>query len=138
VPNPGRKLPQGPADPDPAGDPPVEPTSKEVADEICRDILAIHLESYGRGAERAHAHILDDTVIVILDGLQLMPNEEFLIDNGREDAVVSVREQFQNAIGSTFTAAVERSTGRRVIAFTSHIQLEEPRFSIEIFRLQPD
>jgi hypothetical protein len=32
---------------------------------------------------------------------------------------------------------VERATGRQVIGFASHIQLEEPRFMAEIFRLEP-
>ena len=31
-----------------------------------------------------------------------MPNEEFLIENGHQEAVASVRDQFQSAIGSTF------------------------------------
>jgi hypothetical protein len=51
--------------------------------------------------------------------------------------VRELREQFQQAIGSTFSAAVERATGRRVIGFASHAQLDEPRFSVEIFRLEP-
>lgn len=54
-------------------------------------------------------HVLDDTVVVLL----------------------------QKAIEPTFRAAVERATGRRVIGFASHIQLEEPRFMAEIFRLEP-
>jgi hypothetical protein len=76
-------------------------------------------------------------VIVLLDGLELLPNEEFLISQGHEEVVVSVRVQFQNAIGPTFRAAVERATGRRVIGFASHVQVEEPRFMAEIFRLEP-
>ena len=40
------------------------------------------------------------------------------------------------AIPPTFHAAVERATGRRVIGFASHVQLEEPRFMAEIFRLE--
>jgi uncharacterized protein YbcI len=74
---------------------------------------------------------------VILDEIELLPNEEFLIDNGHEDAVASVRDQFQSAIASTFKAAVERSTGRRVVGFASHVSLVEPRFAVEIFRLEP-
>ena len=30
---------------------------------------------------------------------------------------------------------MERATGRRVIGFASHVQVEEPRFMAEIFRL---
>jgi uncharacterized protein YbcI len=108
-----------------------------VADAVCRDVLAIQRDSYGRGAENAKAHVLDDTVIVILEGLELLPNEEFMIGRGQATAVRELREHFQQAIGSTFSAAVERATGRRVIGFASHVQLDEPRFAVEIFRLEP-
>jgi uncharacterized protein YbcI len=127
----------GPADPDPQTEEATVPDDREVADSICRDILAIQRDSYGRGAEDVTAHVLGDTVIVILDGLELLPNEEFMIGRGQADAVRELREQFQQAIGSTFSAAVERATGRRVIGFASHAQLDEPRFSVEIFRLEP-
>jgi uncharacterized protein YbcI len=130
----GRGQP-GPDDPGPP-DEVARPTSAEVADAICRDILAIHLDSYGRAAGKAQAHVLDDTVIVVLDELELLPNEEFLIEKGRHDAVVNLRSAYQKAIESTFRAAVERATGRRVVGFASHIQLEEQWFAVEIFRLE--
>ena len=132
---PGRQ--QGPADPDPQRGEVAGPSAEQVADEICRDLLAIHRDSYGRSAGNAEAHILHDTVIVILDELELLPNEEFLIAQGQEEAVGSVRTQYQKAIEPTFRAAVERATGRRVIGFASHFQIEEPRFMAEIFRLEP-
>jgi uncharacterized protein YbcI len=132
---PGRQ--QGPADPDPQRGEVAGPTTQEIADEICRDILAIHRDCYGRAAADAHAYVLDDTVIVLLDGLELLPNEEFLIGEGHQETVTTVRTQFQKAIESTFSAAVERATGRRVIGFASHVQIEEPRFMTEIFRLEP-
>jgi uncharacterized protein YbcI len=128
---------QGPADPDPPPGEVAEPTAEEIADEICRDLQAIHIGAYGRAAASAQAHLLDDTVIVLLDGLELLPNEEFLISQGHDELVASVRTQFQQAIGPTFRAAVERATGRRVIGFASHVQVEEPRFMAEIFRLEP-
>jgi uncharacterized protein YbcI len=127
---------RGRADPEPLLDEAVTPSAEAVASAVCRDILAIQLDSYGRGAENATAHVLDDTVIVILDGLELLPNEEFMIEQGQAQAVRELREQFQQAIGPTFRAAVERATGRRVIGFASHAQLDEPRFAVEIFRLE--
>lgn len=129
---------QGPADPDPQREEVVGPSPQQVTDEICRDLLAIHRDSYGRSAETAQAHWLGDTVVVILDGLELLPNEEFLLEHGHEQAIVNVRSQFQKAIEATFRAAVERATGRRVIGFASHTALEEPMFAVEIFRLEPE
>jgi len=115
----------------------IQPTDEQVSAQISRELLAIHHESYGRSAERARAYVLDDTVIVLIDGLELLPNEEFLISSGNQDAVFNLRTQCQEAIGPTLRAAVERATGRRVIGFASHISLEGPRFSAEIFRLEP-
>jgi uncharacterized protein YbcI len=112
-------------------------SAEEIADEICRDLMAIHRDSYGRTAEDAKAFVLDDTVIVLLNGLELAPNEEFLVSEGHEEAVANLRHQFQKAIEPTFRAAIERATGRQVIGFASHVQLEEPRFAAEIFRLEP-
>ena len=128
--------PPGPLDPSPERDQARRPTDREVADEICRDLMEIHRESYGRTAARAQAHVLEDTVIVLIDGLQLLPNEVFLIDSGHGDVVHRIRSEYQKAIETTFRAAVERATGRRVIGFSSHVQLEEPRFMAEIFRLE--
>lgn len=76
-------------------------------------------------------------MIVLIDGLQLLPNEVFLIENGHAGVVDRVRSDYQKAIEPTFRAAVERATGRRVIGFSSHVQVEEPRFMAEIFRLEP-
>jgi uncharacterized protein YbcI len=129
--------PPGPLDPSPEPGGVSAPTHQQVADEICRDMMEIHRQSYGRPAASAQAHFLADTVIVLLDGLQLLPNEEFLIDNGHWEAVDNVRTQYQKAIEPTFRAAVERATGRRVIGFSSHVQIQEPRFMTEIFRLEP-
>ena len=113
------------------------PSAREVSDSIAEGLLRIHHESYGRGAERAASQMLDDTLIVLLDGIELLPNEEFLVSQGREESVKHVRSEYQKAIEPTFRAAVERATGRRVTGFASLVQLDEPRFVVEIFRLEP-
>jgi uncharacterized protein YbcI len=113
------------------------PTQEQVTAGIANALLEIHRESYGRSAERAISEVIDDTLVVLLDGLELLPNEEFLVSQGRADAVAELRTRFQKAIEPTFRAAVERATGRRVIAFASHVSLDEPPFAVEIFRLEP-
>lgn len=42
-----------------------------VEQEIARQLLAIHEDSYGASAERVRVVICEDTVFVILDGLEL-------------------------------------------------------------------
>jgi uncharacterized protein YbcI len=112
------------------------PTQQEVRDEIAREILRIYEESYGTGAANAEALVSESWVIVVLDGLQLLPNEKFLVDAGKQDTVLQVRTQYQHAIRSSFSAAIERATGRTVVGFASTTSLEEPRFMAEVFRLE--
>ena len=113
---------------------PAEMTSLEEG--LAEELRRIHIESYGKGAGTARVHYLEDTVITLLDDLELLPNEEFLIGAGKGDAVIEVRSRYQQAIETTFRAAVERATGRRVISFVSATQLA-PNWAIEIFRLAP-
>ena len=108
----------------------------EIERDLGAELLRIHEESYGRGARSARVHYLQDTVICLLDDLELLPNEMFLIQEGHGDGVVEVRGRYQQAIEATFRAAVERATGRRVISFVSVTKLD-PNFSAEIFRLAP-
>ena len=49
---------------------------------------------------------------------------------------MEVRTRYQHAIRSSFSAAVERATGRTVVGFASTTSLEEPRFMAEVFRLE--
>jgi uncharacterized protein YbcI len=129
-------APPGPEDPGDPGDAREPPTRLEVREEIAREILRIHEESYGKGAGQAHALVMEDWVTVILDDLELLPNEEFLVGKGRHEVVIQVRSQYQLAIRSSFEAAIERATGRRVEGFASATSLEdEPRFVAEIFKL---
>jgi uncharacterized protein YbcI len=127
---------EGPEDPSGPEEKRGPPTEVEVRDEIAREILRIHEESYGNGAENAYTYIGEDFVVVVLDDLELMPNEKFLIENGKHDTVMQVRTQYQNAIQASFRAAIERATGRNVVGFASTTSVDEPRFVAEIFKLE--
>jgi hypothetical protein len=72
---------------------------------------------------------------VVLDDLELLPNEKFLVASGEHDAVAQVRTRYQRAIQSSFRAAIERATGREVVGYASTSSVEDPRFSAEIFKL---
>jgi uncharacterized protein YbcI len=106
----------------------------EVA--IATELLRILEESYGSGAGSARAHIHDDSVVVFIDDLKLQRSEEFLVGAGEARAVTDLRHHYQQAIETTFRAAVERATGRRVISFASITKLD-PHYAVEIFRLGP-
>jgi uncharacterized protein YbcI len=106
----------------------------EVA--IATELLAILRDSYGDGAGSAKAYVNEDSVVVFFDDLRLQRSEEFLIGAGKGQAVIDVRNHYQQGIEATFRAAVERATGRRVISFASTTKLD-PHYAVEVFRLGP-
>jgi uncharacterized protein YbcI len=114
-----------------------EPESlAEAAALISNEIAAIHRESYGESLESIETHILDDLVVCVLD-IRLLPHERTLLEHDRgDDSIRRVRKEFQESIAPTFSATVEHTTGRRVIAFLSETHLD-PSFSVEIFKLAP-
>lgn len=109
---------------------------RDVEQQLGRELLRIHEESYGKGAAKVTVLTEDDLVVCLLDDLDLLPTEEFLIENGQAAGVVEVRGRFQQAIETTFRAAVERATGRRTTSFASVTKLN-PNYVVEIFRLAP-
>jgi len=106
----------------------------EVA--IATELIQILEDSYGTGAGLAKAYVHDENVVVFFDDLKLQRSEEYLISAGEGKAVTDVRHHYQQAIETTFRAAVERATGRRVISFASITKLD-PHYAVEIFRLGP-
>ena len=109
--------------------------SAAVREEIEREILRVHEEAYGTTPNTVQVHLVDDVVLVLID-VELSTAERTLLDAGRGDAVKATRETFQEAIGPTFTAIAERATGRTVISFVSHMNVDPP-FAVELFRLKP-
>jgi len=102
--------------------------------QIATQVLQVHLDSYGTGAGNVVVHILDDVVVVVIDQLELAPSEKTLIEGGHTESVANMRASFQQAIEPTFTAIVERATGRRVTSFLSNTSIPS-LYSVEIFRL---
>ena len=111
------------------------PSAAQVREEIAREILRVHEESYGTGATAIDVQISDDSVLIVID-VELTPAERTLIDASQYEAVKASREAFQQAIAATFGAIVERATGRRVQSFLSAMSVES-LYSVEFFRLAP-
>lgn len=129
------RRPEGPEDPSAPENRREPPTQEQVHEEIGREIMRIHEESYGKGARKAVVVVQGDWVVVVLDEIELLPNEKFLLEKGKGDTVTQVRAQYQLAVQSSFSAAIERATGRTVIGFTSATSIEESRFVVETFKL---
>jgi uncharacterized protein YbcI len=114
----------------------AKPDRTDVEATIAAELMRVQRESYGAGADRIDVHLDGDTVLAVID-VELTPAERTLLGAGNADAVKTTREAFQQAIAPTFSAIVERATGRRVVGFISAMNIE-PLFAIEFFRLAPD
>ena len=118
--------------------PPPERQDQEtqLADAISVELARIHVDSYGQEPKTIKTFILDDAIVSEVE-VELLPHEQTILDNGGDPAGIRrVRGQYQAAIRPNFVAAVERTTGREVIGFTSHTHLL-PTFSVEYFKLAP-
>jgi uncharacterized protein YbcI len=102
---------------------------------ITRDLVRLHHDYYGKGPTKARSYMVNDTLISILEG-GFTTVEATLIDEGKSEAVHSMRRSFQMAMEERFRAVVERATGRNVIAYMSQIHTD-PDMAVELFVLEP-
>jgi uncharacterized protein YbcI len=106
-----------------------------VSAEISKGIVGIMRDYTGRGPTKARTTITDDLVVVVM-GETLLKAEKSLIAAGDSDTVMYTRRKFQTAMRADFTALVERSLGRRVVAFMSDNHVD-PDMAVELFVVEP-
>jgi uncharacterized protein YbcI len=104
-----------------------------VRAKLANAMVGLKKEFYGRGPEAAKAWILDEYVLVVLEG-GLTKNEETLLRAGREDVVREYRLTFQETVGQTTKSTVEQILGRQVLTYHSQIVFGPTR-AFEIFVL---
>jgi uncharacterized protein YbcI len=92
-------------------------------------------EYTGRGPTRARTYISDDLVTVVLQDTLTM-GERSLVRDGQAELVIATRKAFQRTMASQLIAAVERESGRKVLAFLSDNHID-PDVAVESFVLQP-
>jgi uncharacterized protein YbcI len=102
---------------------------------VTRGLVELHREYYGKGPTKARSYMVNDTLVSIFDG-GFTTVEQTLIADGRAQVVEDMRRGFQAAMESRFRAVVERSTGRKVIAYMSQIHTD-PDLAVELFVLEP-
>ena len=111
-------------------------TDQSVAIEVANAITKLHRNHYGRGAASARTVMGRDHIVVFLEDIYTTV-ERTLIDAGHFDTVHTTRSMFQATMRESFSEAVERITGRRVVAFMSEAH-ESPDIAAEIFVLEPE
>lgn len=99
---------------------------------ISTSIVGILREHYGRGPMRAKTYALDDIIVVVMRGSGFTPLEQTIMDSGRPDRVVEMREDFQSVMKDRYKRTIKELTGRSVTAFISQAHVD-PDITVEMF-----
>lgn len=112
-----------------------QPQGEAVTRAISAAMVALYAEVYGHDRTTASTYINDDVVVCILESI-LTHSEQALVAAGAVSEVLDGRVAFQADREDDFSAAVERLTLRRVVAFLSGNQAS-PGIACEMFFLAP-
>lgn len=111
------------------------PVGDGLTEAISAAMVTLYGEVYGHDRTTASTYINDNVVVCILEDI-LTKSEERLVAAGSASEVIEGRVAFQAAREDEFSAAVERLTRRRVVAFMSANQTL-PGIACEMFFLEP-
>lgn len=100
---------------------------------ISNEVVRLVRENTGRGPTRARTTIRDNVVVVMLEQT-LTKGEQNLARKGREEKVIEIRHEFQEAMREECVVAIGQLTGRTVLAFMSANHID-PDLGAEIFVL---
>jgi uncharacterized protein YbcI len=109
------------------------PSAGPLSLAISNLIVGLLREYTGRGPTKARTTIRDNVVVVVLEQT-LTKGEQSLVTKGREDKVLDIRHEFQNAMRDECSKKVAELTGRTVVAFLSANHID-PDIGVEIFML---
>jgi uncharacterized protein YbcI len=93
-------------------------TGGELNAAVTSAIVGIHNAHLGRGPKTASTFYKDNVIVTLMHDV-MTHAEKTLADNQHIDAVNQMRHLFQKTMEADYTEAVERLTGRKVIAFIS-------------------
>jgi uncharacterized protein YbcI len=111
------------------------PDGDGLTNAISAAMVTLYGEVYGHDRTTASTYINDNVVVCILEDI-LTTSETRLVADGSASEVIEGRVAFQAAREDEFSAAVERLTRRRVVAFMSANQTL-PGIACEMFFLEP-
>lgn len=115
------------------GDRAVSAEGPDLKQAISSAIAGLYGRFYGHDRTTATTYINDNVVVCVLESI-LSEEEHSQVANGQRAEVIDGRVAFQSDTEDEFTAAVERLTNRRVVAFLSGNQTD-PGVACELFFL---
>ncbi|HEV7584369.1 MAG TPA: Na-translocating system protein MpsC family protein [Solirubrobacteraceae bacterium] len=107
--------------------------SGELNAALTSAIVGIHTKHLGRGPSSASTFHNENVITVLMRDVMTQVEKKIALSGGGH-AVSSMRQLFQEAMRSEFTEAVERLSGRKVIAFISGNHVD-PDIAVELFIL---
>lgn len=112
---------------------PERQPSRLLTSTISNAIVRLVREYTGRGPMKARTSIRNNVVVVMLEQT-LTKGEQVLVKKGRDQNVLAIRHDYQEAMREESSDKVAELTGRNVIAFMSANHLE-PDLAAEIYVL---
>ena len=103
---------------------------------VTDEMVALHRRYHHRAPVTAKTLLLGDDLLACVLGGVYTDVEKTMIELQKSTVVQETRSAFQNAMQHKFIAAVERLSGRDVLAFISN-QHVGPDIEIELFMLRP-
>jgi uncharacterized protein YbcI len=109
------------------------PTGSDLNAALARLVTRYYRENTGRGPTKTQAFYRGEVLVVVLEDT-LTRAEQSLVARGRRDAVLHMREAFQDTMRTEMVATVEDLTGAGVRAFMSANSID-PDITVEMFIL---
>jgi len=100
---------------------------------ITSALVGIHNRYLGRGPRTASTFQYGNVLVTLMHEV-LTHAEKSLTESGQIEAVNNIRHLFQDTMEADFREAVERLTGRKVLAFISGNHID-PDIAAELFIL---
>jgi uncharacterized protein YbcI len=94
----------------------IRPNGEELNLALTDELVAIHRRHLGREPTSASTFHCENVVVTLMNEV-LTKAETVLIANGNWENVRLTRELFREVMATELRAAVERATGRSVVAF---------------------
>jgi uncharacterized protein YbcI len=114
---------------------PRRPDGEQLA-RISTTVVQLQKRSSGGDRPKARTSWAGDDALICIMGGGFTPVEQTLYESGREEAVLAMRQAFQEAMEGRMREQVESIVGRKVVAFMSTAH-QSPDLAVEIFILEP-
>ena len=112
-------------------------TGEELLVAVTEAMVGFHQRYHHRAPVTAKTMLLGDDLLACVLGGVYTDVEKAMIEIQRSTIVQETRNEFQNAMQDRFIKAVEKLSGRRVLAFISNHHVG-PDIEVELFFLVPD